>query len=443
MPDNDRNVYSALQRRLHLCGKGTYCVKLPAMEASLIEKIITYIDSSKENAIPYVKIYQKFKKDLKACGYTNEYMLHGYLNELYSDAYSSRNYLKKAQYAKYDIKESSYMVVASSNKPVSIDYIQKEIGNFNETVIFNALSLDERVVLCGSSTFALAKNYELAFSDYILAKSIITDCLKERGGYCKDEMLFQHFKSKSKILNKYKINNPTLLYSVINTEFRKDYLFQRPLLYDKNVYTTTFDTYFDLLRAILENGGYIKFSEYLKALKSDCISSPAFWIGKFRMFYTPIDEDLYMNPAFFIAEKYIDATSVLKDFTAQSEYTLISKTFDFSKYGKGKVNWNNYLLYSFAKIYGKRYGYSVIEPEYYTRSAGSINKALIVRGGLENISYNDLAYKLILEDGEKTYTAYELQRYLELKEFLQGKVPMSLTSHEKISCKDGIFTVNC
>jgi len=438
---SNRAFSTAIEKHLYLCDRGTYCVSLPEMPYDLVGDLINYIDSYPKEVIPYDTIYSEFSNRLSSAGYTNGYLLHAYLKDLYGQEFCARDYFRKSKNAKLSIKDLCYEAISKVNGPISIKDIGKSVGAYNEAVLLQALSADNRILLYGSNMFVLKRDYCIPQEELDIIKNTIDDCQSMRGGYCKDEMLYQYLDPS--LLSRLGIDTPSFLFSIVAAYLGGEYNFQRPIIYNKDEYKNTYGGYFDLLAATIEKDGIININRFKRALSQDCVNSDYIWIGRLKKDYIQIDEDSYLNPILFKESSYLNAGSVITDFMSSSDYALIKKPFDFSKYNTSNEKWTYYVLYAYIKQFGQKYGLSVFGPDSHSYKFGIIEKAIIYKHKTgDNInSYNDLAISIIKSDGRPEYSESALQALLARKGFLTGSIPFSIRSCDSIEYDDGIYRI--
>lgn len=166
MPENDRALTARIASVCVLCGKGMYKPKQEKyISRGLANRILQYIEESKQTIFLMNSIYSVFENELNSEGVYNKYHLQGILRELYSDKfYFRRDYLSKDAEAT-SLYSSVVNFIKMSKYPVQRQQIQNAFPGITDIVI--ALSVNDPDVL----------NY---FGAYLHASQlVITDEEKE------------------------------------------------------------------------------------------------------------------------------------------------------------------------------------------------------------------------------------------------------------------------
>lgn len=350
---SNRGIQGSIQRVAILRDRGVYISINNAVKAdSVLKDICEYIDDQSQTIFITNSIFYLFQEQLNYLGVDNKYYLQGLLHKYANDRYYfSRDYISKSK-EETSLYATIVDYVKGVNGVVTKQDLQNEFPGVPQVVFSFALSSDEIIVgnACYMHKEYIAKNQSHVETLLYLIKDMTSD-----GQIHSSHELMDKLRNNFTVLIKeLKINDCYFLFSIIEELFSDSFSMRRPFFAKNSI--TIDDRTERLSNYVREHEmvtigdfmGYIYKNHFyaLSILKIvDDISEEVFWKDK---------DTLIINTAIDVPSNIQSCIDEFLDDNSNGG-TVIKKIADFSNLPKLNIEWNEWLLYSFVKVYSQKY----------------------------------------------------------------------------------------
>ncbi len=348
----NRPLATIISRVSILCGRGMYKAKQAKyLPKELADKIHDYIINNKRPLMMFNGIYNEFEEELSECGVDNRYYLQGILRELYGDEFFFRkDYLSKDGES-HSIYNDIILYIKRSKYPVSKGQIMSEFPGLTEVMYF-MVTQDEKVLnFRGASIYA--DNLNIYDSD-IRYLSEVMDNLVPKDTSCHGRIVYEFVeKDNPDLLKRLGVMFQGSLFSVLQYLFCEEYDFERPYVARAGV---EFDMPAEIIAdfvesnetleidAVFELTASLRYLVYDKLKFLDSFNETHLFINKDEMAtfgYIGVDEDMAVQIEDILA-KEVNGTVPIVSLNAIYKLPQIN------------VAWNEWLLYSILKKWGRK-----------------------------------------------------------------------------------------
>lgn len=414
LPEKDRALVAQICRAAVLCGRGKYKAKqLKYVSAPLLKKIEKFIDTSESTVILMNTIFNVFEDELRAENIDNKYYLQGILHETFGKKWCfRRDYVSKDEtITSLNTEIVSY--IKNAGYPVKKQEIQNKYPGITE-IVLNVATSDPKILnLFGC--YLHGDNLNLSKADISYLKEVVEQFLKEKDSWhCR--MLYEYIMQDNPIvLKKNYINFPFGIYSLLEYCFREEYNFSRPYIAKNGSEITRT---FEALQEMIQDSDTMEVADISLYARKNFHQ-----IGNILEFLDSCNDTHFLISSSEIAS--IDIIGIKESDVIEIEAILkneVVSTMPISNlkcvhaFPKINISWNEWLIYSAIKRWGKKYEVQASESQLKQAVPLIAPKGEMSISNLENMDVNsELTVADDLNDIDKLIENYALEE-LELDE---------------------------
>lgn len=351
LPDNYRAISARIAGESILRGRGIYIAKKNNyISKELSDKIYRYIMDSDNTIFLTNTIYTEFEDELEDFGVDNRYYLHGILRELFGDKlYFTRDYVSKDANS-LSIYRDIVEYIKASNYPVTKQQLKDAYPGITEIVLSFAVS-DEKI-LNFRSVYVHVDNLKLYDSDIKYLKNEIEIFLKDNSCIHCGSIYDYISHDNVELLRRLGVFFQSSLFSLLEYLFREQYEFSRPYIAIKG---TNVERPLELIEDYILSNDYVEIAVIFELAKDNhyVIYDQLKFLCSYNDTHLMINKD-EMASIDYIGIKDTDVADIESIIMDELKGTsLISDLKCVSKLKKLNVPWNEWLIYSIIKKWGK------------------------------------------------------------------------------------------
>lgn len=351
IPEHNRALASRLIECCVLCGRGRYKPRKEVfISPKTLNKILKYIDSSKEKIFLMHTLFTLFQDELIKDGIDNRFYLQGILHQECDEKYFfTRDYLSKDSNLT-SIYDEIVKYIKTYKYPVSKSQIFDRFPGVTEIMVAFAVE-DERVLnYFGEYLHVERLQVEKNEKEYIL--KLIKNILSDDKVHHIKEIYDLLMKEKPEVLTRNYAMHPYASFSLLQSLFGGDFNFLRPFVAKPNIYI---DTAIDRLHDLVYSKERVNITEISEFVKNNSfqIQSILEFINSCNDEYLLIDANTLMR---------ISSIGINKETVAQIEDVILNQINEIipirelsvaHSLPKLNVPWTDWLIYSALKKWGE------------------------------------------------------------------------------------------
>lgn len=413
-----------------LCDRGKYIhPDYLQVEDSLLNKINEYIETSPRNIIWYREIFEALKSEFDGSQITNHYILHGAIKKYGCKYNTSRDFIKKVEYATFVDDIESFV---EARGVVHKSEILAEFAFIDEIRLSQVVLRCENVFSIENGYYIHANQFDIQLEDYEPIRNyLIQSC---SGSPIHITVIYDQFSEKfPSFMYRNDFDDRNKLYAALYYMFREDFSFSRPYIAKLGTEGVTnrsvilqqiadYDTIEieDIIDICEEKGINCNGkSNLFKMLAPDFIRVSG--TSMMRKEYTGITED--------VVNKVIDNINALLQ---ANGYIVGTKIPDFLWFPKINIEWNEFLLESIL-AQSNRVGILNKLGNTFKRSL-----AIYVSDKYKNETFDSFLIKILQNEVRKGSfnTKDEMRDWLKDKGFIDKSLPRFLESEQYFQYTD-------
>ena len=262
---NCHNIREVFERAdVKLNGRGTYihASKAAELPVELLEKILTYINA-RGIAVAYSDIFETFKNALIEIGITNKYALQGAMSEYIGQLFKGkRDYVAPIE-TKQTLRDSMQRWMETRPSIFTYEDFKKEFKGVASSVFMSTIYEVDSVVYYWGQGYIDVNKLNISQNERDQLKKLIDYLIDQyHMEYCSADELFELASIQMKnFISKCKMRYSYDLFSVVQSIFKEEYKFKRPLLGSKEA---IFENAYEVIDGYLASKNIVKLSKMRK-----------------------------------------------------------------------------------------------------------------------------------------------------------------------------------
>ena len=396
LTQKNRAISGVLSRVGILCGRGIYRLNEGKfMSDELAQKIHSYIETSEYPIFLTNTIFSVFEEELVSEGITNKYFLQGILHELYGEEWLfRRDYISKDE-GFTSVYAGIISFIKKSDYPVRKEEIFNAFPGVTEIIVNISVSDPDVLNLFGS--YIHGSKLKLEASDINYLRNTIEDFIGRKDVWHCKHIYDYVMKDNPSILKNNYINIPFCMCSLLEYLFRDEYDFSRPYIAKNGA---EIERTYDVLKEMIQDSDQMSISEILTYARTNYHQ-----INSILEFLDTCNETHLIINSDEIAS--IEIIGITEDMANEIESIMleeVEKTMPISqlrsvhRFPKLAVKWNEWLIYSVIKKWGKELEVAPSANQFRQSVPLVARKGKISTEGFDNVTSEQIGSIAVADD---------------------------------------------